>query len=294
MAAIAWWTLILLLPQPIAFAQAAPAPIEHLEVALWPEFDRAAMLVIYRFEISPESSLPATVDLPIPPDVGQPYAVAWQDNSGELFDTSYSMGADGMVSISLSQGSQGQLEYYADLSFQDELRNYRFEWPGTVALGGLSYEVQLPLGAGSLSVSPPPEAQAPGPFGLTYAEAELGPQPLGSEAAIELSYLKSDSNLTLPSIQAQNEPLAPSAARVPASSELLPWLLAGGGVVLVGAGLIYYLRGRATSLPRPRRRSSEARASELELSVIYCHQCGTKTKVNDRFCRNCGAALRRP
>ena len=32
-----------------AFAQATTGPIEHLEVALWPEFDQPAMLVIYRF-----------------------------------------------------------------------------------------------------------------------------------------------------------------------------------------------------------------------------------------------------
>lgn len=272
-----------------ASAQADPAALAHLEVALWPEFDRPAMLVIYRFQLEAEAQTPTTVELPIPGKAGQPFAVAWQDASGALFDTQFEVGPEGIVSILVPQGVGGQLEYYADLNTQDRRRSYLFEWPGTVELGGFSYEVQQPVGAEELSVIPAPDEQSLGPFGLNYAYAELGPQLIGGELAIEISYRKTTATLSQPPA---DEPLAPSAAELPSSTDLLPYLLAGSGVLLVGAGVIYYLRGRPVAVPRRRTRPAHTGAPELEVSVVYCHQCGAKSKVNDSFCRNCGTRLR--
>lgn len=283
---------LLLWGAPLAVAaQGAPAPLEQLEVALWPEFDRPAMLVILRFRLAEQVSMPTTVELPIPVEVGQPFAVAWQDAGGDLFDAEFNLSPQGLVSVSIPQGVGGQLEYYADLTMQDQVRSFRYEWPGTVALGGLSYEVQQPVEATEFSVSPAPDSQGPGPFGLDYATAELGPQPAGSQLAIEVSYQKSGSRLSQP---AQGEPLAPIPAVTPELPGQLPYLLAGGGVVLVAAGVIYYLRGRSRSRPAPRalRRPAPSSGPELEVSAVYCHQCGTKAKVNDSFCRNCGNRLR--
>ena len=270
-------------------AQEPPPPLEHLEVALWPEFDRPAMLVIYRFELTSAASLPTTVELPIPAGVGQPFAVAWQDAEGGLFDTQFEVGSNGIVSILIPQGVGGQLEYYADLNTQGSQRSFQFEWPGTVELAGFSYEVQQPLGADELSVSPAPDQQASGPFGLDYARADLGPQSIGSELAIAVSYRKATAGLSQPPAAG---PLAPSQAETPGSADLLPYLLSGGGLLLVVAGVVYYLRGRPRSVPRRRVRPSTQAQPELEVSSVYCHQCGTKSKVNDSFCRNCGARLR--
>lgn len=273
----------------IASAQERPTPLEHLEVALWPEFDRPAMLVIYRFELSAETPPPTTVELPIPNEVDQPFAVAWQDASGALFDAPFGVSEDGVVSVSITQGVGGQLEYYADLDIRGQLRNFRFEWPGTVELSGFSYEVQQPVGASELAIDPEPDQQGSGPFGLNYATAELGPQPIGSQLAIELNYRKTTAALSQPP---PGEPLAPSAAEMPSSADLLPYLLSGGGLLLVTAGVIYYLRGRPVPTPRQRVRRAHSGEPELEVSSVYCQQCGTKSKINDSFCRNCGTRLR--
>ncbi len=286
---LALCVLLLAAVSSVGQAQGEPASLAHFEVALWPEFDQPSMLVIYRFELEPEAQLPITVELPIPTAVAQPFAVAWQDASGALFDTQFEVSPDGIVSILIPQGVGGQLEYYADLNTQDQRRSFRFEWPGTVELAGFSYEVQQPVGAGELSVIPAPDEQLAGPFGLNYAHAELGPQSIGDALAIEISYRKTTSTLSQPPAE---QPLAPSAAAVPSSTDLLPYLLAGGGVLLVGAGVIYYLRGRPVAVPRRRTRPTRSSERELELSAVYCHQCGTKSKVNDSYCRNCGAKLR--
>ncbi len=294
---LVWVALLVVLAggslQPAAAQELAPA-LEHLEIALWPEYDRAAMLVIYRFQIAAEVALPATVALPIPAEVGQPHAVAWQGSNGELFDAPFQVDSAGLVTMTIPEGRSGQLEYYAELERQDQQRRFRFEWPGTVDLGGFSYEVQQPIGAQALSVVPAPDAIGPGALGLTYAAAELGPQPLGSQLVIEVSYQKSGSSLTLPAIQAQNEPLVPSATAAPGSTDLLPLALLGGGVLLVVAGAWFYLRGRPTPKSSKRRRTAHATPGSLEATAVYCHQCGAKGSMSDKFCRQCGTQLRTP
>lgn len=284
--------LLLAIPLGSSMAQTQATAVEHLEVALWPEYDQASMLVIYRFQLAADLVPPITVSLPIPAEIGQPHAVAWRGESGELFDAPFQMTSDGMISITIPEGNYGQLEYYDVLNYQDQLRSFKFEWPGTVELGGFSYEVQQPIGGSALSVMPAPDSIGPGPLGLMYAAAELGPQPLGTQLTIDVSYQKSSEALTLPSIQAQSDPLAATSTPAAVAGDLLPWILSGGGVLLVGAGAFYYLRGRTVSRPRRRRKPAVGEQATLELSTVYCHQCGSKAKVSDRFCRNCGTRLR--
>ncbi|MGH2618946.1 MAG: zinc ribbon domain-containing protein [Anaerolineales bacterium] len=270
-----------------------PADLQRLEVALWPEFDRAATLVIYRFQLSLNSVLPAVVELPIPASVGEPNAVAWQDADQTLFDAAYTLedaGEWAIVRIELEQSRIGQLEYYSDLEIVDGLRRFRFDWPGGVEIGTLAYEVQLPVTAEELTVSPAPDRQGSGPFGLTYHFAELGPQLSGVGWAIELSYRKADAILTVEALQPLGEP-APATSGSSDASALLPWVLGGLGLAVIVGGIVYYLRSRPAP-PAPRRRRSAPSQPTIEASAIFCHQCGSKAQVSDRFCRNCGTRLR--
>jgi hypothetical protein len=260
---------------------------------LWPEYDQAATLVIYRFQVGADTALPAVVELQIPSSVGEPNAVAWQDADQALFDAAHTIEVAGewaTVRIEMEQSRTGQLEYYADLKIVDDLRSFRFDWPGGVRIEAVAYEVQQPVTATELTIVPEADRQSSGPFGLTYHLAELGPQSVGVSWAIELSYRKADSILTVETLQPLGEPAAAtSAARD--SSAFLPWVLGGLGLAAVGGGLAYYLRSRP-ALAAPRRRRGSTVEPTLEASAIFCHSCGTKAQVSDRFCRNCGTRLR--
>ncbi len=274
-------------------AQVAAADLQRLEIALWPEYDRAETLVIYRFQLSADTALPAVVELPIPASVGEPNAVAWQDANQSLFDAAYTLEAAGewaTVRIELEQSRSGQLEYYADLNIVADLRSFRFDWPGGIDIGTLAYEIQQPATAKQLTVSPEPDRQGSGPFGLTYQFAELGPQAAGVNWAIELSYRKPDSILTVEALQPLGEP-APATSPASESTALLPWVLGGLGIAAVTGGIAYYLRSRPAPAA-PRRRGGASVEPALEASAIFCHQCGTKSQVTDKFCRNCGTRLR--
>jgi hypothetical protein len=277
-------------------AQGATAPIDHLEVDLWPEFDQPAMLVIYHFELAADTPLPARVALPVPAASGPPHAVAWQNADGGLFDavfTSESAGDWQIIEIELPESRSGQLEYYADMDFADTTRSFLFEWPQGFELGGMSYKVQQPVTATELVVSPAPDGEGQGDYGLNYLTAEMGPQPVDSAPVISVTYQKANPALSIESLQ----PLGPISAPIDVQTEnpnIVPWLLGAAGIVLLGGGGYYFVSKRRPAPQRePRRRGKRTTDVELEASTIYCHNCGAAAGISDVYCRQCGTQLRR-
>jgi hypothetical protein len=50
--------------------------VEQLEVLLWPEYDRPELLAIQKIRFTPDTDLPATIQLFIPASARTPHAVA--------------------------------------------------------------------------------------------------------------------------------------------------------------------------------------------------------------------------
>ncbi len=282
-------------------AQGATAPIDHLEVDLWPEFDQPAMLVIYRFELAADTPLPARIALPVPAASAPPHAVAWQDADGGLFDADFTSERAGdwqIVEIELPESRSGQLEYYADLDFAGTTRSFLFEWPSGFELGGLSYKVQEPVAATELVVSPAPDGEGQGDYGLNYLTAEMGAQPVDSSPVISVTYQKANPALSIESLQPLGQqPLGQISAPVNVQTDspnILPWLLGAAGIALLGGGGYYFVSRRRPAPQRePRRRGKRSTDVELEASTVYCHNCGAAAGISDVYCRQCGTQLRR-
>ena len=275
-------------------AQEATAFVDHLEVALWPEFDKPAMLVIYRFELAPDTSLPAQVALPIPAAVGQPHAVAWLGEDGVLYDAAFILEPAGdwsVVQIELTDTRTGQLEYYSAMDFAGIIRSFLFEWPSGFELGGLSYKVQEPVAASDLIVNPAPDREVLGDFGLNYLTAEMGPQAADSAPVISVTYEKASTSLSVEALQPLGETPVDAQSGAP---DLLPWLILAAGITILGGGA-YYLASRRQPAPHPapKRRRKRAADVELEASTVYCHQCGAAAGITDVYCRQCGTQLRK-
>lgn len=276
--------------------------LESLEVALWPEFDRPSVLVIYRFQLPAAADLPADVALPVPPNVPELHALAYVGPAGDLLNIEdYSIRPEeswSTVEFS-SPGRQGQLEFYAELTRSGDERSFRFDWPGGVQLNSFGYEVQQPPTATDFSVLPAPTRQVAGQNGLTHYYRDL--QAVGS-ASIELSYRKADSQLSAEALPAPQPPLALAQPVAPTDGGLdlrsaLPWVVGGLGLVLLAAGLVWYVRmSRSAPVKAPAERRSRGRrrpgGAETEASPIYCHKCGTRAGPSDVYCRQCGTKLR--
>lgn len=274
---------------------------ELLDVALWPEYDRPAVLVFYRVRLPQDLPLPARVRLPIPADVGEPHAVATRSAEGGLFDAQFEREVHGewaLISVETSSRDLW-LEFYDELAQDGARRSYALLWPGQIELEAFEFEVQQPVGASELLVSPSANAQI-GEDGFVYSRGGLVPEPADSAFLVGFRYFKETSELSIEAEAAQPGLTRPEATRggTPDLAAALPWFMLALGLVLLLGGAIYYLRQRgqtAAAPSRKRRRRKPPRkseAEEIDASPIYCHVCGTQASVSDRYCRRCGTRLR--
>ncbi|MGD2057701.1 MAG: hypothetical protein PVI04_03145 [Anaerolineales bacterium] len=275
------------------------APLAVLEVALWPEFDRQETLVIYRAQLPPTTQLPATVRLPIPIEAGEPHAVATIGDDRNLYVAPYEMDKVNQWSwVSVESNSLLlQLEFYSDLSINDAERTFSYLWPGGVQIDNFQYEVQTPPTAAGMRLTPAGVSQV-GQDGLSYIRASLGTLQLDSRLEISMAYEKPDQLLSVDAVVSQPTLERPETTQgsTPDLQELLPWILAVFGALLVAVGVFMLLRMRASrsksAKPRRRRRRSAGDEEKLESSPIYCHVCGSQANASDLFCRRCGTKLR--
>jgi hypothetical protein len=276
--------------------------LSQFEVALWPEYDQPSTLVIYRGGLSPEVPLPATVSLPIPESAGEPNAVAVLGDDDRLYLVEHERRVEGHWAWITFEydGSAFQLEYYDDLVFDGDSRSYTFTWPGSVETGAFTYELQEPIGASLIEVTPAGVAQAESD-GLVYIRSDLGPQQPGSPLTISFQYEKKDTELTADAVTSAPTIDRPSTTQggTPDLRSQLPFILGGFGLLLVTVGVFLYLRMQrqeraSRKRPRKRKRKPEAQrtSADLDTAVVFCHVCGSKANASDHFCRSCGTKLR--
>lgn len=296
------------LPMMRAHAQ-SPSTFDSLDIALWPEFDKPAMLVIYRANLPASVQLPARVSLPIPAGV-QPNAVAQGDTDGRLVDVDYTLEQQaGRTMVNLQVSSKlVWLEFYQDLQISGPKRNFDFQWPGGLAVPSVSIEVQNPPGITDLALRPPSTDEVVGEYGLTYKQLNLGSVGVSDQPTVHISYTKVGEGLTVDSIQQTPlpSPTEPIAGGAPEPSQVVTWVAAGLVVILVAViGTLYFRVWRSPPKERPPRKRHRPKSTSPkppkslpdptvgDSGPIFCHECGTQAGAEDRFCRSCGTRLRR-
>lgn len=272
-----------------------------VELSLWPEFDQPDMLVIYRITLSPQTTLPVEMSLGIP-DTTSVNAVATRQPDGSLLNLPYTEQDNGGSTQLVFQATtpEIQVEYYDSALVRDgDQRSYEYRWPGDYAANSFVIEVQQPLDASEMRISPSLGSGVPGSDGLTYFSSEVGPLSQGQTFTISIDYTKPTDSLSAGSVSvAPSVPLDESATGRDWSS-FLPYVLGGLGVLLLVGGGYWYWRSGQEEAPKPKRkrgarRAAEERVENLSASSdhVYCHQCGKRATDGDRFCRACGTKLR--
>ena len=272
------------------------------EVGLWPEYDQLSTLVIYRGGISPDESLPATLSLPIPASAGEPSAVATLGNDDRLYLTEYERQVEGEWAWITFEAESAifQVEYYDDLVLDEASRAFTFFWPGMLKTDTFAYELQQPIGAGPLQVTPAGVMQAEAD-GLVYIRSSLGAQQPISPLMISFQYEKTSSELTANVATSTSSIDRPTTTQggTPELTAQLPFILGGFGVLLIVLGIILYLRSRRrekSNRKRQRQRKTRTKPKHqeggLDAAAVFCHTCGAKASASDHFCRTCGTKLR--
>ena len=99
--------------------------LDFADIELWPDFDRASVLVLLTGALPSDAPLPATVTLPIPEDA-EINAVARMDNLGGLFtDIDFDDTQPGQITLNLTE-PVFRIEYYIPYRSDGEQRDYSF------------------------------------------------------------------------------------------------------------------------------------------------------------------------
>jgi len=295
------------LSSPTAWARAQTA-ISHLplvQVALWPEYDRDAMLVMYIVHLPEDASLPAELVVRIPARVQAPSAVAVRTAEGRLLNAEHRVEADPessewrLVIITATEPIV-HIEYYDPaLEMDGAARHFVYQWPGHWAVDALTVEVQHPRTGVAVEITPEP-TEIEEREGLRYYRLDFGAVEAGQSLTVELTYQNPTGELTSPQMPpAENTaPLSPEVETTSRSGAFVgPWMLAGlGGLLLALAGWLYWRGGGVPARSsRAARRSRKGRRNAREAApgeARYCPQCGTRARPGDRYCRMCGTPLR--
>jgi hypothetical protein len=298
---LALFVLIMIVVPAVVHAQGT-LTLSAVDVSLWPEFDRSSMLVIYRLTLSPQTPLPAEISLRIP-STAVTNAVAVRNPDGSLYNVNYSVeeSAGGNRLVFQATTLEVQIEYYdSALEYDGTSRHYSYQWFGDYATETTRIEVQQPVGATDMRISPSLGSGQPGSDGLIYYRSDIGPLADSQKFTISLDYEKPDASLSQDSASVESPiPIDNNAVTLDWSSAL-PYLLGVLGILLLGGGAYWYWRsGQDDGKKSRRKRGARRRASEpaddeisVEADHVYCHQCGKRAARGDRFCRACGTQLR--
>ncbi len=289
-----------------ALAQTSLSLLEY-KVSLWPEYDQASMLVIYRGQVDQTTPGPAALRLQIPASASASLQVAYSEN-GQLLNVDHTDTVNGTkmdINFTTPNGSF-QIEYY-DTSLDLSTPNRHFTFTGVTPypVENLILEAQQPAGAGDLTTTPPLGNPIPGPDGLTYQTLLKSNVPANDPIKVDVSYRKTTSLLT---VNNPNPQATPEPEQSPNTS--LYGLVGLGVVLLVIGGLIWFAarprlrqkgnnrgsgRKPGNSKPKPAStdKGKQPSGSLASGGEVFCHECGQKSQPGDVFCRNCGATLRR-
>lgn len=132
--------------------QSKAMAIDSLTIELWPDYDRASVLVLLTGALPADTTLPATVTLPIP-KTAQLNAVARIDSNDSKMkdDISSSLVPDGVSFI--TPDLRFRLEYYLPCAVNNNQRTFSFSWLASISVNKFKLKFSVPYSQVSLPLS---------------------------------------------------------------------------------------------------------------------------------------------
>lgn len=279
-------------------AQSQPAvQLNTVQVGLFPEYYRPAVLVVLDIELAETTAEPVLLTFQVPAD-SDSLGVSERAEDGESLPVDYETSAFGKWrDVRLSTSSQNILiEYYdPNLAKEGDLRSYEFQWLSIYSVESLSIVVRQPFGAGEIQSEPPLAAGEAGPDSANYFYGEVGRVPAGELFTLNLMYTKDTGNLAYPALEVQPaEPVSDTTpGRTPSPFSVIMWLLTVAVAVLLLVSL-YYWWFKSNVMEKQDRTVQGVGIMNPEKQAVFCHECGMRSRPADSYCSNCSTELRRP
>ena len=293
-------------------AQSNANTIEHLSVDIWPDYDRPAVLVLLTGTLPGDSPSPTTITIPIPSNATI-NAVARVGPDGSMFDDiDFDQGTPGQLTLT-TPDNRFRVEYYVPYTVDGSERSFTFDWQALVSVDEVLTSIQQPMAATNVAVNPEADNVFTGQDSLRYHNMPPIAVPAGDSYLIDISYSNPGGQLSADllageSIESPAVPALPLLGSNESTAQTdsgFNWLIALAVMagILVVAVAVWLLVSRQKSSrrvrkPRPKRQvtphttPNKISAGGYTSAAKFCHECGQPLEAGDRFCRNCGTAVK--
>lgn len=298
---IAGFCLILWAVPYFVYAQNPSPDLDSLTIDLWPDYDRASVLVLMTGTLPNDTPLPATVIIPLPANA-ELQAVARVTSDDVLVDDldfSPPLGSVGPGEIRLvTPDLRFRLEYYLPYTRSGDERSFSLEWQADFAVAKLDMAVQEPAGAQNFVVEPTAVSTSPSPQnGLLYHMLPIQATTAGQKVVVNGRYTLPGNTLAIDAPPSQ-QVSTPASSTISVSEDgpnNWPLLLAGFGGFLIVIAVVWQIAlYRTTQKLRTTATASSGKPTPAtnKTAVRFCHACGQPRQAGDRFCRKCGTTLK--
>jgi hypothetical protein len=280
-----------LMPLAIGFAQNPVSVIDSLDIEIWPDYDRASVLVLLTGTLPGDTRLPASVTLPLP-EGAQINAVARIDSKdGSMKDDIFSSNEPPDTLTFVTPDLRFRVEYYLPYTANENQRSFDYTWLAAVSVNNLRLTVQRPLSASTFVTEPATENINRSGDGFDYHIFPARAVPAGQPFALHVDYKMSTAQLSATQMPRSNAgtQTAESAA-VPGTNSGFNWALVAiiaGGLLIFGA-LIWQVASRR---PAAGTHKSDDSQVKKQSRAKFCRNCGAAIDKGDRFCTGCGSEL---
>jgi hypothetical protein len=284
-------SFFVLMPVAPGFAQNPVPVIDVLDIEIWPDYDKASVLVLLTGTLPGDTRLPASVSLPLP-EAAQLNAVARIDRKdGNMKDDIFSStDPPGMLTF-ITPDLRFRVEYYLPYTVNINQRSFEYTWLAAISVNNFQLRVQRPTAASTLNTEPATANIARSGDGFDYHTFPARAVPAGQPFSLQVDYKMTTTQLSATSLPPSNTSMqTPALPATPSTGTGINWALAAvitGGLIIIAA-LIWQFAFRRPSAnisgPVDARVEKQSRAN-------FCRNCGEPIDEDDRFCSGCGSEL---
>jgi hypothetical protein len=281
----------MLMPMATGFAQNPVPAIDSLDIGIWPDYDKASVLVLLTGTLSGDTQFPASVTLPLP-EAAQLNAVARIDSKdGNMKDDIFSSTDPPGKLTFITPDLRFRVEYYLPYTVNKNQRSFDYTWLAAIPVNNFVLRVQQPSSASTLNTKPVAANVARSGDGLVYHTFPSRAVPAGQPFSLHVDYKMTTAQLSAASLPSPNTNI--QTPELPATSSAgsgINWPIAaivGGGLIIIAA-LVWQFASRR---PSPNIRKPLDKRVERQSRAKFCHNCGAAVDTGDRFCSRCGMEL---
>ncbi len=283
--------LFMLMPMATGFAQNPVPAIDVLDIEIWPDYDKASVLVMLTGTLPVDTRLPASVTLPLP-QAAQLNAVARIDKKdGNMKDDIFSS-TDPAGALTFSTPDlRFRVEYYLPYTVNKAQRSFDYTWLAAVSVNNFQLRVQRPSSASTLNTEPAAANVVRSGDGFDYHTFPARAVPAGQPFSLRVDYKMTTAQLSATILPPPNTNIqTPALPDTPGTGSGINWALVAvviGGLIISGV-LIWQIASRRSS---PNIRQPIDSRVEKQSRPEFCRNCGEPSDEGDRFCSGCGSEL---